>query len=571
MSALHQHFIRVLPVVGALLCLHAQSQERSSVDGDWFLEGIHVPQHVRAGSANRAIVIAVVDDGVRVSHRDLQGFIWRNRKEVPANGIDDDGNGYIDDVNGWDAADGDNSVTPPAGRLEEFYHGTHLAGVITQIARRTYGESATDRIQIMPVKTLSDRASQTYLRDGYKGIEYAVQAGADIILAAWSVGHISAEETRILREAESKGVLVVASAGNFSQGTEQYPAADEAALAVAALNQQNKKTEISNYGAFVDLAAPGIDILSAGVRSDTDYTTREGTSQAAAMVAAAASIVKQQHTAYSWRQVTACLKQSADPADAVNPRFTAALGAGKLNLAAAVECDLISGEGKQAVALVNPQGYLHFDKRRGKTASWTITPHGEFNGLRFRPQFNSKKAPKGTISFYAGKDANARLVTSHPLAEMPESVYVAGTTAHVEFKAGRSRKSPGLLLDYKAEPIDFPRLYCRDTINLDIEGVIDDGSGPEDYSYNSSCKWLITAPEGKVIRIKFTEFDTEAKIDKVYFFDGSGTHEEIMAIFSGPDIPPELTTWHNQVLVWFVSDAQNQSGGWRAEYRFVDP
>ena len=563
--------MRVMLVIGALLCLQAQAQDRSNVDGDWFLEDIHVPQRIRPGSAKRAIVIAIVDDGVRISHRDLQGFIWRNHNEIPANGIDDDGNGYVDDVHGWDVADGDNTVTPPDNRLEEFYHGTHLAGVVTQIARRAYGDRAADWIRIMPVKSLADGTSQTYLKDGYKGIEYAVQAGADIILTAWGVGHISVEESRILRDAEKKGILIVASAGNFSQGTEQYPAADETVLAVAALNQQNIKSEMSNYGLFVDLAAPGIDVLSAGVRSDTDYETREGTSQAAAMVVAAAAIVKLQHVSYSWRQVTACLKQSADPIDAINPRFTAALGAGKLNLAAAVECDLSSDQGTQPVALVSPQGYLHFDKRRGKTATWTITPHGEFKGLRFRPQFDNEQAAKGTINFYAGKNADAPLVASHPLAELPESVYVAGTTAHVVFKAARTRNSPDLLLDYKAEPIDFPRLYCRDTISLDIEGVIDDGSGSNDYSYHSDCKWQITAPEGKVIQFKFSEFDTQAKIDKVYFFDGSGTHEEIMAIFSGPNIPPELMTWHNQVLVWFVSDAKKQSGGWRAEYRFVDP
>ena len=76
------------------------------------------------------------------------------------------------------------------------------------------------------------------------------------------------------------------------------------------------------------------------------------------------------------------------------------------------------------------------------------------------------------------------------------------------------------------------------------------------------------APEGMVVKIRFTEFDTEAKTDLVYFFNGSGTHEDIMAIFSGPDIPPELITWSNQVLVWFVTDSQNQHGGWKAEIQF---
>ena len=104
-----------------------------------------------------------------------------------------------------------------------------------------------------------------------------------------------------------------------------------------------------------------------------------------------------------------------------------------------------------------------------------------------------------------------------------------------------------------------------------VKGVFEDGSGTKNYALNSDCKWLITAPAGKVIEIKFTEFDTEAKTDLVYFFNGAGTHEKIMAIFSGPNIPPELTTWKNQVLVWFVTDGKDQGSGWKAEFRFLEP
>ena len=126
-------------------------------------------------------------------------------------------------------------------------------------------------------------------------------------------------------------------------------------------------------------------------------------------------------------------------------------------------------------------------------------------------------------------------------------------------------------LDSMAEPIDFSRLYCSGTRRLDAEGEIADGSGPEPYSANSDCKWLITAPEGKVVHFEFGEFDTEARVDQVLFFDGAGTHERIMAAFSGPALPPELTTWRNRVLVWFVTDGEREGQGWRATVRFRDP
>ena len=89
--------------------------------------------------------------------------------------------------------------------------------------------------------------------------------------------------------------------------------------------------------------------------------------------------------------------------------------------------------------------------------------------------------------------------------------------------------------------------------------------------FHSDCKWLITAPEGQVVHFSFTEFDTEARRDFLYFFNGTGTHETIMAIFSSPNIPPELTTWQNQVLVWFVTDGERQGKGWRTNVRFQDP
>jgi hypothetical protein len=557
----------------AMFCFlaEARTQYQERDDKAWFLDAINAPADIQAPSAKRALVIAIVDDGVRISHEALREFVWRNEKEIPANGVDDDGNGYIDDVHGWDVADGDNTVLPPNDRLDVFYHGTHLAGVVTQVARRVYGDNAVGRIEIMPVKALSDTANRTYLKDGYKGIEYAVQAGADIVLTAWSVGSITEDELRSLRQAHEQGVLIVGSAGNFQEGKEQYPAAAANVLAVTALDSDSQGIGRFNFGQFVDLVAPGTNIRSAGSGSDTAYETKEGTSQAAATAAAAAVVVKLQHPDLDWRQVIACLKQSVDPIVPSHPRFVATLGAGKLNLEAASRCGLFKSEETGTGGLTNPQGYLYYNKRLGKSTSWTVAPEGEFKGIRFYRKALEPGSAKGSISFHAGSNANSPLVESHSLSELPESVYVAGKTAHVVFEATRARRSLKWLMDYRAEPIDFSRLYCSGTKKLDSEGSFGDGSGADNYAFHSDCKWLITAPESKVIHITFSEFDTQAKIDKLYFFDGAGTHENIMAIFSGPDIPPELTTWHNQVLVWFVSDTDVQGKGWRADYRFVDP
>jgi len=550
-----------------------QSSYAESVsDQNWFLANIHTPEHIKPATLKKKIVIAIVDDGVRITHQDLQKFIWTNPGEISDNHIDDDGNGYVDDVHGWDAADNDNSVMPPEERLKDFYHGTHLAGIVAQIARTAYGDAASDFIRIMPVKSLSDRAGETYLKDGYKGIEYAIRAGADIIVCAWGAGHISAQEAKILEEAEKRGVLVVASAGNFPEEKEQFPAAFASVLAVAALDKQNNKIERSNYGPFVGLSAPGLEIASASVFSDTGYKMDDGTSSSAAIVAGAAALVMLQHPSYTLSKVKACLQGSADTLDVTDVQYSAKLGAGKLNVKAAVECPLFSQTTPHENTLRNPQGYLYLNKPKGRSVSWSIKPQGVFKGIRLHLVSGNRRSGQGTMKFYSGDPADAaKLVAAYTLSALPDSIYIAGTAAYVTYESKKAGNKLDLLLNYKAEPINFSRLYCRDTVYLTREGTFEDGSGPNDYSPKTDCKWLITAPEGKVIQIKFTEFDTEAKTDLLYFFNGTGTHEKIMAVFSGPNIPPEITTWQNKVLVWFVTDGKNQGKGWKAEYRFKDP
>lgn len=561
----------LLLITAASLFAKENSPGPPTTNGDWFLQSINVPRNIAPISVANEIVIAVVDDGVRVTHRDLKDFIWKNSTEIPDNNIDDDGNGYTDDTGGWDVADRDNTPTAPKGRSKDFYHGTHIAGIVAQIAKSAYGDSASEFIKIMPVKCLADMAIKTYLKDGYKGIEYAAKAGADIIICAWGVGHISADESKILRQAHDKGILIVASAGTFPEERGQYPAAADTVLAVAALDQADKKIERSNYGSFIDLSAPGVGISSASVLSDTAHETREGSSTSTAMVAAAAAVVKLQHPSYSWQMVKTCLKNSAMPLDALNPEYSAKLGAGKLNITAAVESNLFSTNTRRRNQLANPQGYLRFANPDAKSTSWTIKPHGVFKGLRFKPLYTKGRPGQSTINFYSDDAPDAKLLHSYPLAALDDGVFVAGTSAHVTFEPKGADPQLEWLLEYKAESINFSTLYCSGTEYIEIEGTFDDGSGDNDYAGKCDCKWLITAPAGKVINVKFTGFDTEAKTDFLYFFDGAGTHEKIMAIFSGPNIPPELTTWHNQVLVWFVTDGKNQAAGWKAKCKFVDP
>ena len=533
----------------------------------WFLSAIHAPETGFLKQPGGKIVIAIVDDGVRITHRDLKPFIWKNPREIPGNGLDDDGNGYADDVHGWDVSDGNPSVVPPKSRQKDFYHGTHLAGIVAQIARRAFGEAAPQHIKILPVKALSDRARNFYLKEGYKGIQYAIDAGADIILCSWGVGHISAEETQVLKRAEEKGIQIVAAAGNLPEGRDQFPAAFASVLAVAALDREGMKIEKSNYGDFVDLAAPGIDIHSAHVDSDTGHEMRQGTSFSAPMVATAAALVKLRHPSYSRKQIEACLKSAATPTRHENTRYAGKLGAGLLNIEEAVECRLFTASTADH-HLPHPEGFLSVQSAKNTYKSWKIQPAGHFNGIRFASQAVQGKPGNSLLNFYSAGSKKPRWVASHLLADLPETVFVPGASALVTFEA--DNPDVNLLLQYEAETIDFSRLHCSDLKHVDFAGTLEDGSGAHNYAFESDCKWLITAPEGKVVHFKFTEFDTEPRRDLVYFFNGAGTHEKIMAAYSGSKLPPELTTWSNQVLVWFVTDRENQGRGWKADVQFLE-
>jgi len=544
----------------------------AAVDRAWYLDSIQVPENIVPPSVEKPIVIAIVDDGVRVSHEDIKALVWKNPREIAANRIDDDGNGFVDDVSGWDVSDQNNQAVPPIGRLSEYYHGTHLAGIVSRMATEAYGENAASLIRILPVKTLSDEAATAHLVDGFKGIEYAMKAGADIIVCAWVVAQISPGQSELLRKAQEMGILIVASAGNFPENRPQYPAAHPQVLAVTALDDNDQKIPQANYGSFVDIAAPGKAIYSAGSRTDMDYQSRDGTSQATAMIATAAAMVKLKHPSYSREKIIICLKQSSQLIPVGHPQLTARLGAGKLNVVNAINCDFFDEKKETDRRLKSTQGYLNLSTAQAHGSStWDIKPASRFKGFKFTSSIRKGAAGDSILSFYNSTAANADPIVRYPLKQLPEEIYIAGTTARVVFEHKNQAKDFNWILAYRAEPIDFSAFYCDGTVRVDTEGTIEDGSSNKDYSFNSDCKWLITAPEGKVVDLKFVEFDTEAKTDWLYSFNGAGTHEDIIAMFSGPDIPPPLRSWNNQLLLWFVSNGDIQRRGWKAELRFIDP
>lgn len=206
-------------------------------------------------------VVAVIDTGVDINHPDLQADIWTNPGEIAGNGKDDDGNGYVDDVHGWDFLHHDNSVFDAADGDE---HGTHVAGTIAASSNNGLGITGiAPNVKIMPLKFLGPDGGST--ADAISAIDYAAKMGVKISNNSWG----GSDNDQALKDAiERSNMLFVTAAGNDGKNIDSnpdYPASFTSPniISVAAIDNTGKLADFSNYGTRgVDIAAPGVSILS---------------------------------------------------------------------------------------------------------------------------------------------------------------------------------------------------------------------------------------------------------------------------------------------------------------------
>jgi subtilisin family serine protease len=244
------------------------------------------------------ITVAVVDSGVDLSHPDLAANLWTNPGEIPGNGIDDDGNGYVDDVHGYDFVDGDGTPQDANG------HGTHVAGIIAARGGNGIGGSGVAwRARLMAVRVLDADARGT-TSSVAQGVRYAVAGGARIINLSLAGPASTKDLEDAVAFAQQRGVLVVAAAGNDGRDLAAgatYPAgySYDNVLGVAATDETGALSAISDYGPGVDLSAPGVDILSTALGGG--YEWRTGTSMAAPHVAGALVLLAAARPDLDWR------------------------------------------------------------------------------------------------------------------------------------------------------------------------------------------------------------------------------------------------------------------------------
>jgi subtilisin family serine protease len=285
---------------------------------------VDAPEAWEITTGSSDLVVAVIDTGIAMRHPDLAASIWQNPNEIAGNGVDDDGNGYVDDVHGWNFID--NSPNPE----DDQFHGTHCAGTIA--AQRGNGRGiagVAPSIKLLPIKILNAKGEGDGA-DLVKAIDYLIklrQAGVNLRIMSASLGggDDSPAISSIISRAGDAGILLVAAAGNDASDNDTqpvYPASYDLpnVLSVAALDSNGNLASFSNYGRrSVHVAAPGVNIWSSIIYNF--YLPFSGTSMAAPFVSGVAALVASEHPSYSPRQLRSKIMESVKPLDGLDGKM----------------------------------------------------------------------------------------------------------------------------------------------------------------------------------------------------------------------------------------------------------
>ncbi|MDR0871427.1 MAG: S8 family serine peptidase [Planctomycetaceae bacterium] len=271
----------------------------------WGLNSVNIAEAWKY-SDGTGVVVAVLDSGTTLSHPDLQSQFWHNPGEIDGDGIDNDGNGFIDDIFGWNFVDDSNDLTDTDG------HGTHVAGIIGAEANNGSGGSGVaPGVQLLTVKVISGSTGSTSCIAA--GLNYIIglkHSGVNIAVATMSLGYYDADDAvaQAVRDAGAAGITIVCSAGNNSNNNDtkaHYPSeysTFDNVLAVASVSQNGQFAANSNYGLqSVNLAAPGVSIYS--TTKDGSFGNMSGTSMAAPFVSGAAAIIAASNPALTPKQI----------------------------------------------------------------------------------------------------------------------------------------------------------------------------------------------------------------------------------------------------------------------------
>lgn len=295
------------------------------------LAKIGAPQAWEITSGSSKVLVANIDTGIDYNHEDLINNVWRNPGEIPGDGLDNDANGYVDDIVGWDFRDKD------ARPFDDNSHGSHTAGTVAATGGNGIGVSGVaQQASVMGLRFLGGSQGSGTLEDAIKAIDYATENGAQIMSNSWGGGGYSQVMFDAISRANDKGILFVAAAGNSGSDNDkkaQYPASYQLpnVLTVAATDSGDKLASFSCFGLkSVHLAAPGVKILS--TVPGGKYSSLSGTSMAAPHVTGAAVLLKAAYPNMKAKELKEVLMQSVEQLPTLTDKVSTG---GRLNISRA--------------------------------------------------------------------------------------------------------------------------------------------------------------------------------------------------------------------------------------------
>ena len=303
----------------------------------WNLHKVNAAEAWDLGTGSSNIPIAIVDTGVDWDHPDLSENIWINLDEIPNNGVDDDNNGYIDDIRGWDWVTGITNIwpgedgqTPDNDPMDFHGHGTHCSGIASAVTNNGIGVAGMALgCPIMALRAGwkgSDGGGWVGFAFAASAIEYAVDNGAKVINMSFGGG--SALLTPVTY-AYNNNLVVTHAAGNVNSSSSSAVDGIIQTISVAATDQNDYKASFSNYGTWIDVSAPGVSIKS--TYFNNTYTNLSGTSMSAPLVSGLAGLLISQDPSLTVDQTTNIILSTADNIDAQNPSYVGQLGTGRIN------------------------------------------------------------------------------------------------------------------------------------------------------------------------------------------------------------------------------------------------
>jgi len=305
----------------------------------WAHQNMQSEQAWDIETGDPSVAIAIVDTGVDWNHPDLAANIWANPGEIAGNGIDDDGNGYIDDIRGWDFVNFDSDP------MDDNGHGTHCSGIAAAETNNGVGVAGVCwKCSIMPLKGLDEHGSG-YHSDLAIGIQYAADNGADVISMSWGSYSYSNLLKDVIDYAYVQGVVLVGAAGNEGSEIKFYPAGYENVLAVASTDKNDQRSvwslpqpptpgSSSSYGFWVAIGAPGTAIYS--TLFDDTYASWSGTSMAAPHVAGLAGLILSRTPAFTNDEVRQIIVSTTDPVQS-----SEYIGSGRINVSGALQMSYV--------------------------------------------------------------------------------------------------------------------------------------------------------------------------------------------------------------------------------------